>query len=389
MANQAAVAIENARLFKDEQRRAEQFRVIGEVGHHITSILAVDQMLDQMVRLIQEAFNYYHVGIGLVEGDEVVYKVGAGLVYDDAGFQIEPSRLKVGQEGITGWVAATGEPLLVADVGQEPRYVWMQGSQTRSELCVPLTTKGTVIGVLDVQSDRPDAFDGSDLAVLQSLAHQAAIAIENARLYEQAQQVAILEERQRLARDLHDSVTQNLYGVTMYAEAAARLLAAGESDLAAEHLRELRETSQEALREMRMLIFELRPPVLEQEGLVAALETRLEAVEERSGLEAELIVHGEGRLAADIEEGLYRIAQESLNNVLRHAHARRVTVHLCQDGDSVKLEITDDGAGFDPASALARGGLGLDGMEERAARLGGHLTLDSKPGAGTTIRVEV
>jgi signal transduction histidine kinase len=140
---------------------------------------------------------------------------------------------------------------------------------------------------------------------------------------------------------------------------------------------------------MRLLIFELRPPVLEQEGLVAALETRLEAVEERSGLEAELFVHGEGRLPADIEEGLYRIAQEALNNVLRHAHARRVTVHLCQGGESVKLEVTDDGTGFDPASARARGGLGLAGMEERAVRLRGRLTLDSKPGAGTTIRVEV
>jgi GAF domain-containing protein len=120
MANQAAVAIDSARLFEDEQRRAEQFWVIGEVGRRITSILAVDELLDQMVRLIQEAFNYYLVEIGLVEEDDVVFKARAGR---DQSSRFESFRLKVGKEGITGWVAAAGEPLLVPDVSQEPRYV--------------------------------------------------------------------------------------------------------------------------------------------------------------------------------------------------------------------------------------------------------------------------
>jgi GAF domain-containing protein len=146
-------------------------------------------------------------------------------------------------------VADTGEPLLVPDVSQEPRYYSLpEASEIRSELAVPLKTKEAVIGVLHVQSEHLNAFDESDLAVLQSLASQAAIAIENARLYEQAQQVVTLEERQRLARELHDSVTQALYGVTLYAEAAARLLSSGEMDMAADHLGELRDTAQEALR---------------------------------------------------------------------------------------------------------------------------------------------
>jgi signal transduction histidine kinase/HAMP domain-containing protein len=386
MANQAAVAIDNARLFKEEQRRAEQFRVISEVGRRITSILAVDELLDQMVRLIQEALHYYHVGFGLIEGDEVVSKAGVGPLW----VAHRSLRLKVGQEGIGGWVAQTGEPLLIPDVRLEPRYYPVpQATETRSELCVPLKAKGAVIGVLDVQSDRPNAFDKSDLMVLQSLAHQAAIAIENARLYEQAQQVAVLEERQRLARDLHDSVTQNLYGVTMYAEAAARLLAAGEANLAAEHLRELRETAHETLREMRLLIFELRPPVLAQAGLVAALRARLETVEERSGLETELYVQGYGGLAPDVEEGVYRVAQEALNNTLKHAQAHHVTVQLRQDDQNVVLEVTDDGVGFDPSIARRQGGLGLPGMEERAVRLGGSLMLKSRTGEGTTVRLEV
>ncbi len=389
MANQAAVAIENARLFKEEQRRAEQFRVISEVGRRITSILAVDEMLEQMVGLIQEAFNYYHVGIGLVEGDEVVYKVGAGRLWDDPQFEIKPARLKIGQEGVTGWVAGTGQPLLAPDVKQEPHYILMGGSQTRSELTVPIKTRGKVIGVLDVQSDRLDAFDKSDLVVLQSLAHQAAVGIENARLYEQAQQVAVLEERQRLARELHDSVTQAMYGVTLYAEAAARLLSAGQAEPAYGHLQEVRQTAQEALREMRLLIFELRPPVLEQAGLAAALQARLETVEGRSGLKTEFVVEGERLLPADIEAGLYRIAQETMNNVLKHAQAHCISVHLRQNEQTVVLEIIDDGIGFELDAARRQGGLGLPGMEERVTQLGGELTIRSRPREGTSVRVEI
>ncbi len=388
LAHQAAIAIENARLFKAEQRRAEEFRVISEVGRRITSILAVDELLGEIARLLKETLGYYLVGIALIEGDELVFRAGAGAVWELPDFR--PPRLKVGQEGITGWVAGSGRPLLVPDVSQEPHYYSLpQASEIRSELAVPLETKEAVIGVLHVQSDHLNAFDESDLVMLQSLADQAAMVIENAQLYEQAQQVATLEERQRLARELHDSVTQSLYGVTLYAEAAARLLAVGDEELASDHLREVRQTAQEALREMRLLIFELRPPVLEQEGLVAALETRLEAVEGRSGLETKFDVEGEIRLPPDIEEGLYRIAQEALNNALKHAEAQCITVYLCQDKQAAVLEVNDDGIGFDTATSRQQGGMGLTGMEERATRLGARLTVESRPGEGTSIRAEV
>ncbi|MGB5933599.1 MAG: SpoIIE family protein phosphatase [Anaerolineae bacterium] len=188
LAHQAAIAIENARLFDAEQRRAEQFRVIAEVGRQITSTLDINELLVQVVRLVEQAFGYYHVAIGLIEGDEVDLRAGAGILWDDPEFQFKPARLKVGEEGITGWVTSTGESLLVPDVSREPRYVWMQGSKTRSELAVPIKAKGEVIGVLDVQSDRLNAFDQSDLTMLQSLAHQAGVAIENARLYERLQE---------------------------------------------------------------------------------------------------------------------------------------------------------------------------------------------------------
>jgi len=338
------------------------------------------------VRLIQEAFGYYLVEIGLVEGDDVVFRAGAG---GDGESQFEGFSIRLDERSITGWVATTGEPLVTPDVSKEPRYVKMTDTATRSELVVPIKAKGQVAGVINVESDHLDAFDESDLTVLQALAHQAASAIENARLYEQAQQAAILEERQRLARELHDSVTQALYGVTLYGEAAARQLSVGQVDLAADHLHELRDTAQDALREMRLLIFELRPLILEEVGLVAALQTRLEAVEGRAGLKVDFEVAVEERLPSQIEMGLYRIAQEALNNALKHAQAQHIAVSLRQDGGTVVLEIADDGVGFDPSTAVEFGGLGLEGIEERAEEMGARLTMESSPGAGATVRVEV
>jgi signal transduction histidine kinase len=388
VANQAAVAIENARLYETEQRRAEQFRVISKVGSHITSILDVDDLLEEIVHLVRKAFGYYLVGIGLNEGDLMVTKTGDGPAWDDPAF--EPPRLKVGEEGIMGWVAGTGEPVLAPDVSQEPRYILTpQTAGTRSELCVPLKTKNGVIGVLDLQSEELNAFDESDLVVLQSLAHQAAIAIENARLYEQAQQLATLEERQRLARELHDSVTQSLYSVTLFAEAARRLASGDDGEQMESYLDQLGETAQQALKEMRLLVYELRPSALEQVGLVEALRQRLEAVEGRAGVEAQFLVDGTVELPEAVEEGLYLIAHEALNNVLKHAQVTSVTVRICADGDHVELEVEDNGKGFDPGAVSDRGGMGLINMRERAERLGGSLTLVSAPREGTRVKVVV
>ena len=203
------------------------------------------------------------------------------------------------------------------------------------------------------------------------------------------QATAILEERQRLARDLHDSVTQALYGITLHAEVARRLLASGDTATATSYLSALQETAQEALAEMRLLIFDLRPPILGQVGLAAALQVRLDAVEGRANLQTQLIVDGVGDLPALVEQALYGIAREALNNGLKHAHAQHITVHLWQTQASITLEVADDGVGFDPAAARGNGGLGLCGIAERAAQVKGRLTLRSAPAAGTQLRVEV
>jgi signal transduction histidine kinase len=380
---------ELAALNEAEQHRSEQFRLITEVSHRFTSTLELNEVMQQVVRLIQQSFGYYHVAIGMVEEDEVMYRVGAGILWDDPQFQFKPARLKVGKEGLSGWVAATGESLLIPDVSLEPRYVWMQGSQTRSELTVPITVKGNIIGVLDIQSDQPNTFDNNDLELMRSLANQAGVAIENARLYEQAKQVAMLEERNRLARELHDSVTQTLYGITLYAQAAVGQLALGNLEQVADNLREIQDTSQEILAEMRLLIHELRPPVLERDGLVGALQARLSAVEGRAGLKTTLKSDLAGRLPVAIEEGLYRIAQEALNNVLKHAHALTITVSLSQSDKLVTMEIADDGVGFELERVKGQGGMGLPAMQERAAALGGWLAVSSKPGEGARVVMEV
>jgi signal transduction histidine kinase len=386
---QIGVAVENASLFQAQQRRAEQFRVIAEVGRQITSIMDIDLVLNQVVHLIQKTFGYDHVAIAMIEGDYAVYRVGSGRLWENPEFDFNPSHLKIGDEGVTGRVAATGEIVYLPDVREDPGYVEMSGSGTRSELTVPVKVKGKVIGVLDAQSDRINAFDDSDQVVLQSLADQAAVAIENAQLYKQAQKLAVVEERNRLARELHDSVTQALYGITLHAEAASRQMTANQVDLANDQLLELRSTAQEALREMRLLIFELRPSVVELQGLIPALRARLEAVEERAGLNVEFNIEGQLDLSDKIQDGLYRIAQEALNNALKHAKANKIVLNLYDRHRMVLMEIMDDGTGFNPDNAVEGGGLGLDGIIERAALMGGELTLDSLPGKGTTIRIEV
>jgi signal transduction histidine kinase len=286
-----------------------------------------------------------------------------------------------------GRLLREGKPLLVNEQSSE-LYTYLRDHNLTALLVVPLHADSTVIGVLAVVN-KPGGFSEEDVRIISLFADQAAIAIEHARLQQQGEQAAVTEERQRVARELHDSVTQSLYSVTLYAEAAAMALVAGKQDVASDHLRHLRDTAQEAMREMRMLIFELHPPILEKVGLAAALRNRLSAVEARAGLETNLRVDGEGRLPLWVEEDLYWIAQEALNNVVKHARARSVTVHLMLSQENACLQVQDDGVGFDPATTDTQGGIGLRSMRERAAKVGGRTRVRSSPGQGTLVEVEI
>jgi signal transduction histidine kinase len=205
------------------------------------------------------------------------------------------------------------------------------------------------------------------------------------------EELAILKERNRLAREIHDSITQALYGVTLETETAIRQIRSGEQALALDHMLEAQKDGQQALREMRLLIYELRPPILEKEGLVSAIQARIESVEGRAGLEVEFNHTGNVDLPSDVETGLFRIVQEALTNVLKHAQAEEVSVHLLMEEEGVVLEIKDDGTGFDlPTLGTSDGGgLGLTSMQERASEIGAILEVTASPGRGTRIKVEL
>jgi GAF domain-containing protein len=392
LADQTGAAIENARLFRAERRRGEQFRVIGEVGQQIASAFNIEDLLEQMARLIQESFGYEHVGIGLIEGDEVISKAETGA-YADAYHSI---RIKLGQ-GSWGWVAANGKSLLSADVTQNPHFHPIPGAEAiRSHLCVPLKSKDEVIGVLSAASNRLNAFDESDLIVFQSLAHQAAVAVENILYYERAQRLAVMEERSRLARELHDAVTQTIFSASLLAEALPEVWE-NDPQEGRQVIQELRRLSRGALAEMRTLLLELRPAALAETRLEDLLRQLGEAASGREGIPVTVTIEGQGAPPADVNIALYRIAQEVLNNVVKHARASRVWVHLCYSciekdnpdhppGFSVLLIIRDDGCGFNPSQVM-HDHFGLGIMQERAQAIGASLTIDSHPGEGTQVTV--
>ena len=262
----------------------------------------------------------------------------------------------------------------------------------RSFLGVPIVSRDEVIGAFyltEKRGQRAAQFTDEDEELIRTLAAHAAIAIENARLHERSRELSTIEERKRLARELHDSVTQTLFSIGLTAEAAAELV---ESDpaRARAQLGHLQELTRAAMTEMRSLIFELRPAELETEGLAAALRKHVEVLRRLYEQEIELRVDGDRRLPPDVEKGLLRIAQEALGNALRHAGAGHVELSLAARDSLVSIRVVDDGQGFDPAEAATRSRrLGLTSMRERAEALGGVLAIESAPGKGTTISVEV
>jgi len=203
------------------------------------------------------------------------------------------------------------------------------------------------------------------------------------------EEAAVMEERSRLARELHDSVSQSLYSLTLFAETGRQLVEKGDLENLRICFAEIVSSSQVILKEMRLLMFDLRPAALEEEGLLGALRKRLDSVEQRSGVKSELIVTGEEKLSAVMEEGLYRIAQEALNNSLKYSSAQNVMIKINISGEMIEMEVIDDGVGFEDKTILDKGGMGLTNMQERAAKLGGTLNISSTPGKGTNISFKV
>jgi signal transduction histidine kinase len=284
-----------------------------------------------------------------------------------------------------------GEPLIVPDVIADPRAIEVTGiGPDTTYVGVPIRARGKVLGVLGILKERKQSqFNVDEVTLLTSIADHVGVVVESARLRQQAEQAAVMEERARLARDLHDSVTQLLYSLTLFAKVGRESYRLGNLNQVDNFLTRIGKITQQALKEMRLLVYELRPSRLEQDGLVGALQQRLDAVEERAGVKVDLLVDKTVELSELVEEGLYYIAQEALNNALKHAAAASVTVRIYADDEQVELEVTDTGSGFDPDAVSCSGGLGLVGIRERAEKLGGVLTILSTPGKGTTIKISL
>jgi PAS domain S-box-containing protein len=384
-------------LEKRVTERAHELAVLHEIVAVVSRSLDLKEILDAAVSKAMEVMQM-EVGTAYylqdMEGpdDEKLLVLAARH-----GLSAEFSE-RVGSRRLRGTaikVAAEAQQPVVWSVDLYPDARVKQALEiegVRQVINVPLFAKDRLVGAFNLGNRRERPITPEEMSLLSSIGRQIAIAVENARLYDQAEQSAAIAERHRLSRELHDSVTQSLYSVTMYAEAAARLLATGDTTTAAEHLRELRDTAQEALREMRLLIFELRPPVLAKIGLAAALQARLDSVEMRGGMQTEMHIDGEQerrQLSRAAEEELYHIAQEALNNILKHANAQHVWVYLCFSNVETTLAIRDDGVGFAPTVGGNGGGLGLASLKERAEKIGASLNIESMPGAGTAIRVVV
>lgn len=292
------------------------------------------------------------------------------------------------QGGLAGWVVERGEPLVMSDIaaGLRPLLALPAGSN-QAYVGVPIRAKGKVLGTLSVVGEPGRQFKPEEVMLLASIADEVGAAVENARLYRQAEQLAVVRERERLARELHDSVTQSLYSLTLLAEAGWQMAEVDNLENVGDYLRRLGQISQQALKEMRLLVYELRPLVLQREGLVGALQLRLDAVEKRAGLDARLLAERDVELPPLVEEELYRIAQEALNNVLKHAAASAVTVRIRSEGSQAVLEVVDDGKGFDVSDTTDRGGMGLVSMRERVEKIRGSMAILSTPGEGTTVRI--
>jgi signal transduction histidine kinase len=288
---------------------------------------------------------------------------------------------------LAGLVVQREQPVLINDpVNQVQAY--RRNPDLHSLLVIPLYIEELSIGVIDVVN-KPGGFTNDDVRIMGLFANQAAIAIENARLHQLAEQLAVTRERQRLARDLHDSVTQTMYSLSLYADATRKALQGEKVETALENLDELRKMVREAMLDLRLLIFELHPPILQKEGLATALKTRLDSVEARSGIRIKFNVSNERRLPLETETECYRIAQEALTNVVKHAQADHVSVSLHYYPDKFELEVRDNGVGFDAGEAEKGGGLGLKGIQERVQRMSGHLAIESTPQTGTALKVMV
>jgi signal transduction histidine kinase len=397
----AAIAIENAMRYQRERARNERMALIARVSRLVSLQMEPTELVATAAQVIHEQLGYPNVVIPLLDRDELVYHAHAGA-YREV-FRDE-YRLHI-SKGIAGAAARSRLVQISNDVTKDPRYVPPpRPIDVCSELSVPIVLGHEVFGVINIEGRQP--FEDEDVSSIQVIADHLAVAIKNAGLFDESREAAVMRERARLARDLHDSVTQVLSSISMISQSlvSAWQRDAKEGERRAHRLEEL---ARLAFSEMRALLRELRPVADESAVTPAALGSRNELASYglRRALQRLLAVlapehphvtldfSGYRFQALEHEEALYRICQEAIANALRHSGAANLSIraHALETG-IVRVEVQDDGRGYDVSSAPAEhafGGLGSHTMCERAEALGGTTTVDSAPGKGTRVVIEL
>ncbi len=372
------------------EQHSRAFEALSDALLSVAAERSVASILQQLVHAARELAGARYAALGVPDGEGAFAEFITSGMSDKLIAAIGPLPRT---HGLLGAMLEGETPYRTTDIHTDPRFKgwWPRAHpDMRSFLGVPIVARSGVIGAfyLTEKLGAP-AFDDDDEKVIVMLAAHAATTIENARLYERSRELSIVEERNRLARELHDSVSQKLFGLVLSAESAMTLLDRDGGEARAE-LERLRTLAQEAMEELRSLVFELRPPELESEGLATALRKHVDVLRRVYVREITLGVTGTPRRSPEREREVFRIAQEALQNALRHADAGRLAVELAADDGRLVLIVRDDGVGFDPEAVSIRSRtLGLTSMEERAEGLGGTLAIESRAGKGTTVRLEV
>ncbi len=394
--NHIGVAIENIQLHQDVARQLRTQVRLAQVAEEITSELELERVMPRVLQMAEELVGADAGVIALLDRESgcIRYPYVHNLPPEVADTVVPEG------EGLAGEVIQNGRPVVVADYrtysGAVPAFV---AAGMTSVVAAPIISGAKVFGMLAVGTvEGTEVFSDWDAAMLSSVGRQAGIALENARLYEgmrfYASQVTVAreEERKRIAQELHDGTVQMLIAISRRLEALAsprRQL----PEHVARSLGELQKMTGQVISDTRLFIQGLRPPALDHLGLVPAITGLVDSLKER-GAEVEFEVRGEARRLTPYEElALFRIAQEALNNAWRHSDASRVRVQLVFGADKVRLNVQDNGSGFEVPEQVedlvAKGRLGLIGMRERARALGGVVQVQSAPGKGTTVVVDV
>lgn len=343
-------------------------------------------VFDQMLARVMEVTHSRVLCIHLLDSEGVSLHLASQQNLDAAAR--EALRAVPLAQGFARWMQQPHDPLLtttLAELALLPPALRL--ADHHSYLGAQVKAGSSPIGLLSCYRFTDRGYSIDEIALVTALAGQLGIMLESQRLRHEAERMAVVQERQRLARDLHDSVTQSLYSLSLFSRAGREAVEDGDPVRLLSSLTEIERNTLHALREMRLLLYELRPADLEQEGLGRAIGLRLDTVERRVGLQLDVQIDELPPLPPRTEVEVYQLIAEALSNVVKHAAASRLLLHLKCAGGYLRLKIADDGAGFDPAQGGA--GLGLRNMRERVARLQGEIAIRSAPGGGTQIEAVI